>query len=77
VLAPVADDGGGESGLRGALPVYRVGGTGRAGQNRWETIRYALDQTSRTIPLCVILIVSSAATAVPFLILALARRWLG
>ena len=57
--------------------VSRGSGTHRAGEIKWETIRYALDQTSRTIRLCVILIVSSAATAAPFLILALARRWLG
>jgi hypothetical protein len=57
--------------------VSRDGGTHRTGENKWETIRYALDQTSRTIRLCVILLVSSAATAVPFLILALTRRWLG
>jgi hypothetical protein len=47
-----------------------------AGQYKWETIRYALDKTSRTVRLCMILLVMSAATAAPFLILALAHGWL-
>lgn len=46
----------------------------KASVARWENIRYALDKTSRTIRLCVILLVMSIAAAVPLLILALAHQ---
>jgi hypothetical protein len=49
----------------------------RTATNKWDIIHYALGKPSRTILFCVILTVSSASPAVPFLILALAHRWLG
>jgi hypothetical protein len=41
------------------------------GSHRWETIRYASDDSARTFRLCVILLAERAARAVPFLIMAL------
>ena len=52
-------------------------GTHRAGQHKWETIRYALDNNGRTIRLCIILLTMSAVTCIPFLIMTLAHGWLG
>ena len=49
--------------------------------HKWGTIRYALDKTSRTIRLCVILLVSSAATVITaggtLLVVAVVHGWLG
>jgi hypothetical protein len=45
--------------------------TTRRGGCRWETIRYALDSTSRTVRLCAILLVASIP---PCVIAVLVRR---
>lgn len=39
------------------VPARRRGG--RPGADRWETIRYAIDSTPRTVRLCTILLVAS------------------
>jgi hypothetical protein len=49
-------------------------GSHHAGRHKWETIRYALDDTGRTVRLCVILLTMSLACCTPFLIMTLARR---
>jgi hypothetical protein len=61
--------------VSGPLPC----GTGdtHAGSHKWEAVRVAIDSTARTVRLCVILLTMSVATAAPFLIVALAHRWLG
>lgn len=43
----------------------------------WETVRYALDDTPRTIRLCVILLTIGIATIAPSLIVALICGWVG
>ena len=45
----------------GGLPVSALSRRERrqASGSRWETIRYALDSTSRTVRLCVIMLVAS------------------
>jgi hypothetical protein len=57
------------------IVVPRDDGTHRTGQ--WETIYHAIGDTARTVRLCAIILTIAIATAIPFLILALARRWLG
>jgi hypothetical protein len=49
-------------------------GSHHAGRHKWETIRYALDDTGRTVRLCVILLTMSLACCTPFLIMTPARR---
>jgi hypothetical protein len=50
-------------------------------RQRWKTIRYALDDTGKTVRLCVIILTASVASvvasAVPFLIFVLVHGWLG
>jgi hypothetical protein len=42
------------------------------GRYKWKTIRYAIDETDRTLRLIAILLTFSIACTLPFLILALA-----
>jgi hypothetical protein len=42
-----------------------------ARENRWGTIRYAIDSTARTVRLCMILLVASSF---PYLLVLLIRR---
>jgi hypothetical protein len=46
--------------------------TAAAGNNRWGTIRYALDSTARTLRLCLIMLVASVP---PGLVALLIKRW--
>jgi len=39
-------------------------GTSPVAPHKWETIRYALDNNARTVRLCVILLVMSAAAVI-------------
>ena len=43
-----------------------------AAGNRWGTIRYALDSTTRTLRLCLIMV---AASVPPGLLALLVKRW--
>jgi len=48
-----------------------------AAREKWQTIRYALDTTARTVRLIAILVTMSIACATPFVIMLLARHWVG
>lgn len=52
-------------------------GIQRQGREMWETVRAAQDDTGRTVRLCVILLVMSLATSLPFLVIALTHVWRG
>jgi hypothetical protein len=47
-------------------------GLPQMGRHKWKTIRYAVDDTGRTVRLVAILLTMSIACTLPFLILALA-----
>jgi hypothetical protein len=54
-----------------------TGGIHRAARDKWQTIQYALDDTGRTIRLCAILLTMSIACGTPFVVMLLARHWMG
>jgi hypothetical protein len=59
------------------LSLIRTGaGLHRAGEQRWRTIRYALDDTGRTIRLCAILLAAALASVLPLLVVALLQLYL-
>jgi hypothetical protein len=47
------------------------------GRDKRETIRYALDDTARTIRLVAIFVAVGIACSTPFLVMLLARHWMG
>jgi hypothetical protein len=49
----------------------------RGARQKWKTIRYALDDTRRTVRFCVILLTMGVASVVPFLIIVMVRGYFG
>ena len=60
-----------------SVPIPRATGGIPAARPMWETIRYALDDTARTVRLVSIILAIGIASTAPFLITVLAHRWLG
>lgn len=56
--------------------VPRVTGDISLARHKWETIRYAVDDTARTVRLIVIVLAMGLAASAPLVIVLLAHTWL-
>ena len=45
-------------------------------RHKWETVRYAVDDTARTVRLVIIVLAMGVAASFPFVVVMLAHAWL-
>jgi len=45
-------------------------------RHKWETVRYAVDDTARTVRLVIIVLAMGVAASFPFVVAILAHAWL-